>query len=77
LAATLRNILSQAFYSGEREIFVTNLFDVNRVSLGEQMVSQLKSTQGHIVIRVKPGGESYQVYILDDSSESFTITASS
>ncbi|NLY25525.1 MAG: hypothetical protein GX042_11050 [Bacteroidales bacterium] len=68
-------MLSQALYAGERDIFVTNLFDVNRVALGEQMVSQLKSTQGHIVIRVKPGGESYQLYILDDSSESFTITA--
>ena len=67
-------MLSQALYAGERDIFVTNLFDVNRVALGEQMVSQLKSTQGHIVIRVKPGGESYQLYILDDSSESFTIT---
>ncbi|MDD3556203.1 MAG: MBL fold metallo-hydrolase [Proteiniphilum sp.] len=74
-APALRNMLSQALYAGERDIFVTNLFDVNRVALGEQMVSQLKSTQGHIVIRVKPGGESYQLYILDDSSESFTITA--
>lgn len=68
-------MLSHDIYAGERDIFATNLFDVNQVALGEQMVSQLKSTQGHIVIRVKPGGENYQVYILDDSSESFNIKA--
>ena len=69
----LRNMVSRKIYAGERDIFTTHLFDVNRKVLGEDLVGQLKSTQGHIVIRVKPGGESYQVYILDDTSESFTI----
>lgn len=69
----LRNMLSDKIYPGKRDIFTTHLFDVNRVALGEELVSQLKSTQGHIVIRVKPGGNSFNVYILDDSSESFAI----
>lgn len=72
-ATALRNMLSQNIYPGERDIFTTHIFDVNRVVLGEKLVGQLKSTQGHIVIRVKPGGNSYKVYILDDSSESFII----
>ena len=72
-APALRNMLSHQIYAGERDIFTTHLFDVNRVALGEQLVSQLKSTQGHIVIRVNPGGDSYMVYILDDTSENFTI----
>jgi beta-lactamase superfamily II metal-dependent hydrolase len=72
-ATALQNMVSHKIYEGERDIFTTHLFDVNRVALGEQLVSQLKSTQGHIVIRVAPGGNSYKVYILDDTSESFTI----
>jgi hypothetical protein len=72
-ATALQNMVSHKIYEGERDIFTTHLFDVNRVALGEQLVSQLKSTQGHIVIRVAPGGSSYNVYILDDTSESFTI----
>lgn len=72
-ATALRNMLSRKIYAGERDIFTTHLFDVNRTVLGEKLVSQLKSTQGHIVIRVNPGGNSYKVYILDDTSEIFTI----
>jgi len=74
-AAALRNMLSHYIYAGERDIFTSHLFDVNRTVLGEKLVSQLKSTLGHTVIRVNPGGDSYMVYILDDSSESFTIKA--
>ena len=72
-AAALRNMLSHKIYPAERDVFTTQIFDVNRTVLGKNLVGQLKSTKGHIVIRVKPGGNSYNVYILDDSSESFTI----
>lgn len=72
-AAALRNMLSHYIYAGERDVFTTHLFDVNKTVLGEKLVNQLKSTQGHIVIRVKPRGNNYYIYILDDTSESFTI----
>lgn len=29
----------------------------------------INTPYGHIVIRVEPGGESYRIYTLDDSSE--------
>jgi beta-lactamase superfamily II metal-dependent hydrolase len=73
-STALRNMLSRKIYEGERDIFTTHLFDVNRKVLGEQLVGQLKSTLGHIVIRVNPGGNSYNVYILDDSAENFKVT---
>jgi beta-lactamase superfamily II metal-dependent hydrolase len=73
-AAALRNMASHKIYPGERDIFTTHLFDVNKVVLGEKLVGQLKSTQGHIVIRVNPGGNSFNVYILDDSAENFKVT---
>jgi len=71
----LRNMVSRKIYAGERDIFTSHLFDVNRKVLGEKLVGQLKSTQGHTVIRVYPGGDNYEVYILDDTSENFTIKA--
>lgn len=72
-AAALRNMLSHKIYPAERDVFTTQIFDVNRTVLGENLVDQLKSTKGHIVIRVKPGGNSFNVYVLDDSSESFIV----
>ncbi|HZH72287.1 MAG TPA: MBL fold metallo-hydrolase [Mariniphaga sp.] len=72
-AAALRNMLSHRIYPDKRDVFTTHIFDVNRTVLGENLVGQLKSTKGHIVIRVNPGGNSFNVFILDDSSESFTI----
>lgn len=74
-ATALRNMLSHDIYPGERDIFTSHLFEVNRLSLGKQLVDQLKSTQGHMVIRVHPGGSSYEVFVLDDTSERFAIKA--
>jgi hypothetical protein len=42
------------------------------VVIGGRM-DKMKSQQGHIVIRVDPGGDSYMIYILDDSEENFKI----
>jgi hypothetical protein len=36
-------------------------------------IDNMKSQQGQRVVRVSPRGESYMIYILDDSQESFTI----
>lgn len=34
-----------------------------------------KSTQGHVVIRVEPGGASYRVLVLDDSRQAMRVKA--
>lgn len=54
------------------QIFTTNMSDANAVRLGKDF-SRLKSTQGHIVVRVAPGGEEYFVYVLDDSNMEYTV----
>jgi hypothetical protein len=36
-------------------------------------LEKLTSSQGHIVVRVAPGGGSYRVIVLEDSRESFRI----
>ncbi len=70
----LRRMLSTGTYPGPRDIFATNIMDETRVVIGSR-IDQLKSQQGHVVIRVNPGGESYMIYILDDSEENFRIKA--
>ncbi|MVM35753.1 hypothetical protein GO755_37405 [Spirosoma sp. HMF4905] len=70
----LERILSAQSYTGERDVFATNLQEEAKVAIRD-LLPRLKSESGHVVIRVQPGGESYQVLILDDTNESFTVKA--
>jgi len=70
-ANILARMLSNWTYSGPRDIFATNTMEETRVVCGR--MDSLKSQQGHIVVRVNPGGGSYMIYILDDSDEQFSI----
>ena len=36
---------------------------------------QARSTQGHVVIRTAPGGDSYRVFVLDDGDERMRVKA--
>ena len=69
----LQRMMAQWIYPGERDIFTTNLRESTREVVGVQRANQMKSQQGHIVVRVLPGGDRYNIYILDDSAENFTI----
>lgn len=69
----LQRMLDQSVYPGERDIFATNLMEATKIVLGRR-TGQMKSRQGHIVIRVNPGGDSFMIYILDDSAENFKVT---
>ena len=70
----LGRLQSTRLYPGPRDIFATNLMPETKVVIGEAL-DRLKSTQGHVLVRVAPGGGTYRVIILDDSVESFRITA--
>lgn len=69
--SVLARMMSTWTYPGPRDIFATNIMEETRVVSGR--IDNLKSQQGHIVVRVQPGGESFMIYILDDSEESFKI----
>lgn len=68
----LARLLSQRLFTGPRDIFATNMLEANRIVIGP-MLDQLKSSQGHILLRVAPGGDSFRVVIIDDSAESFRV----
>lgn len=65
-----RRMISGRTYAGPRDIFATNIMRETSVAFN---VDKLKSKQGHVVIRVNPGGDTYYVYVLDDSNENFII----
>jgi beta-lactamase superfamily II metal-dependent hydrolase len=68
----LDRMYSERLYPGPRDVFATNMIDANRIVIGP-LLDRLASAQGHVVIRVAPGGATYQVLILDDSAESYRI----
>ncbi|UBM58625.1 MBL fold metallo-hydrolase [Marinilongibacter aquaticus] len=50
-----------------RDIFATHIHEETKVAYGPWFVKGYTSMDGHVVVRVKPGGESYWVYVLDES----------
>jgi beta-lactamase superfamily II metal-dependent hydrolase len=68
----LDRMFSERLYPGLRDVFATNMIEANRIVIGP-LLDRLASAQGHILIRVAPGGASYQVLILDDSAESYRV----
>jgi beta-lactamase superfamily II metal-dependent hydrolase len=69
---TLYRMLSQHLYPGDRDVFATNLHKAAEIVIGD-LTDKMKSKQGHIVVRVQPGGAQYYVYILDDSNTKYKI----
>ncbi len=65
--STLERMLSGYLYEGKRDIFTTNLHEAAKIVIGKD-TDKMKSKQGHIVIRVLPGGNQYYVYVLDDGN---------
>lgn len=55
-------------YEGPRDLFATNMLEANKIVIGPLIDRSYKSMQGHIVVRVLPGGNNYYVIILDDAN---------
>jgi hypothetical protein len=70
----LERMYSERLYPGPRDVFATNMLEANRLVIGP-LLDRLKSAQGHIVVRVEPGGDRFRVIILDDSTESYRVKA--
>lgn len=64
---------SPYLYAGKRDLFATNMLEANKLVIGPLVDQSYQSQQGHIVVRVLPGGKNYYVIILDDSSEEMPV----
>ena len=68
---TLDNMLSKRLYPGKRDIFVTALKEENRIAT--RRLSEITSGNGHVVVRVEPGGKTYKILVLDNMTETNTV----
>lgn len=81
----MRRLVSPDTYPGPRDIFLTNgMWEGRRSEMvkrfGEEDVGWLAdqiqaaaSSQGHVVVRVAPGGADYTVAVIDDSTENGVV----
>ncbi len=69
----LYNMLSSSLYDGKRDVFSTAVKEENLIATRD--LTQLKSLNGHVVIRVPEDGESFRVQVLDNSDETDTVIA--
>lgn len=74
--STFPRLVSEEIYPGPRDLFITNLIPAAREILGEENVRKFKGTQGHVVVRVDPGGERYHIFVLNDQSEDRFVLSS-
>ncbi len=65
--SALMRMTNTKIYQGERFIYSTNTMDENRFVVGPLM-DRIRSHNGHIVIRVAPGGAQYSVYVLNNAN---------
>lgn len=70
--STLRTMTS-TLYEGERMIIPTNIPEITKTYIGENNVQKLTGDGGHVVIKVKPGGNEYSVYLLKTEDESMQV----
>lgn len=68
---TLDNMLSKRLYPGNRDIFITALKEENRIAT--RRLAEISSGNGHVVVRVEPGGAAYQILVLDNMTESNSV----
>jgi hypothetical protein len=72
--AQLGRMLSERLYKGHRDVFTTDIMPSVEL-INRRFINKVKSTSGHIVVRVLPGGDTFFVLITDNSNEADTIKA--
>jgi hypothetical protein len=67
----MNNMLSQSLYAGERDIFATAIKPETAIAI--RQLAQLKSDNGHVIFRVKPGGSEFEVVVTSNADESDAV----
>lgn len=70
VVSTMTRICDPQVWRGDRDYYIT--VNQSRKKLGEELWSKFKPW-GHIVVRVYPGGNSYQMFVLDADSTDYHV----
>lgn len=68
-----QSLFSQSIYPGKRDVFLTNIPEGTKTYYGESDLNKITGKDGHVVIKVDPGGNQYKVISLKTEDESFII----
>ncbi|GGH15351.1 hypothetical protein GCM10011586_36360 [Silvibacterium dinghuense] len=68
----LRRMLSRALYPGDRDVYATCSMEANRL-VNSQFLRQLKSLEGHVIVRVSPGGDEYRIFVTENAEDTGRI----
>lgn len=72
--STLANLYSLILYPGQRDVFCLGLHPAAALACA-RFSDSFKSSQGHVLVRVSPGGAEYVVLVIEDEDESDRIKA--
>lgn len=72
--ASLANLYSTSLYPEPRDVFCLGLHPAAALVSG-RFADRFKSRQGHVLVRVAPGGEEYRVFVIDDGDENGRVTS--
>jgi glyoxylase-like metal-dependent hydrolase (beta-lactamase superfamily II) len=65
-------MLSEKLHGKAPDVFATNVVNEN-FRVNARHMRRLRSTDGHVVIRVAPGGANFMIYVTDHQDESDTV----
>ena len=61
----VHRINNDALFNGERDVFALDMHAETKVYMGPWLDRHYRSTKGHVLIRIAPGGEQYEVFVLE------------
>ncbi len=64
----MERMLSERLYPGKRDVFATNLMQENFLA-NARLARRMASRDGHVVVRVPPGGAHFYVAVTDNRDE--------
>ena len=71
----VHRMISKALWPEERAIFATGIMPETEIAIGPWIRQNYQALNGHILIRVAPGGGSYHVFVLEDGDAGRRVRA--
>jgi hypothetical protein len=65
----LEHMFNERLYAGPREVFATEVMHENAL-MHRRLMQKLRSTRGHVIVRVDAGGERFRMLVTDNGDES-------
>jgi len=65
----VETMCNEALYSGKPQIFTTGMLESTRQTQNQLGFGEYFMPEGHVVVRVKDGGSSFRIFVLNDKSE--------